>query len=164
MMVDVDAPTQPVLRYHGNRSFRDPGDLSKYNLSRYRVDPVTGCHVWLGALHEKGYAIVGTNRSGTFRAARLVYMRDVGPLEPGEYPDHTCRNRACINRAHLERVTNAENTRRGAKAKLNWKKLRAIRAEYAKKKTPFRKLGKKHGVSGPCISNIVNNKRWIEGT
>lgn len=36
-----------------------------------------------------------------------------GPLEKGMCFDHLCRNRACINPDHLERVTVGENTHRG---------------------------------------------------
>lgn len=151
------------LTKHGNRTFRDPGDISKYNLANFIVDE-NGCHVWQGAINEKGYAIVGREGYGTFRAARLAYMRDKGPLSPGVFPDHTCRNRACVNAEHLEPVTNAENARRGAKAKLTWDDVREIRGEYAAKRTPFRTLAKRYGISGCAISNIINHKRWQEAS
>lgn len=155
-----------VLRRHGNRTFRclaDQADIKHFNLTNFRVDKKTGCHLWLGALTDKGYAIVG-NRSGNFRVTRLTFLRDKGELNPGEYPDHICRIRACINSAHLERVSNAENTRRGDKTKLTWAKVRAMRAEYAIGKTTFRKLANKNGISSPAVSNIINEKRWVEGT
>lgn len=135
-----------AVRYHGKRPFKDYGDVTRFNLSRYVVDE-RGCHVWQGALNKKGYAIVGTNQDGTFRAARAVFIRDIGPLDPGEYPDHTCRNRACINPCHLERVTNAENAQRGAKAKLSWNKVRAIRSQYAAGGETYRSLARKFDVS-----------------
>ncbi len=155
-------PTRPVVTYYGKRSFRDPGDLSRFNLTRFRVDEITGCHVWLGALlYKKGYAVVG-NRAGTFLAHRLTYLRDKGPIPPGMYPDHLCRNRACINSAHLELVTNAENAQRGAAAKLTWALVRDIRRRYAAGGETNKSLGAEYGVSGCAISNILTNKRWKE--
>lgn len=153
-----------AVKHSKGRVFRDYGDLSRFNLSRFIVDPETGCHVWQGALSDSGYAIVGTNRDGAFRAARAVFQRDKGPLLPGEFPDHLCKNRACINPDHLERVSNAENTRRGSKAKLSWELVRQIRAIYRENRTPFRTLARMFGVSGSAISNIINQKRWREGT
>lgn len=156
----ADAPTRPALRWHGKRSFREPGDLNRFNLSRFLVDSNTGCHIWQGALNDKGYAIVGTNRDGTFRAARLVYMRDKGTLNPGEYPDHLCRNRSCINSAHLEKVSNAENTRRGSRAKLTMELAEEIRRLRSEGRLSERALGKRFGVHQTTIHDLLKRGRW----
>lgn len=158
----MNAPTRPVLRY-GNRTFLDVSAADvvlRFNLSRYWINE-KGCHLWRGA-KAKGYAVVGTNRSGTFRAHRLAYIRDRGPIPPGLYPDHTCRNRACINAAHLELVTNAVNAQRGDKAKLTWDDVHNIRALYAAGGETFRSLAKRFSVSSCAISNIINFRRWKE--
>jgi len=42
-----------------------------------------------------------------------MYESVKGPIPPGFEPDHLCRNRRCINPAHLEPVTRRENLRRG---------------------------------------------------
>ncbi len=134
-------------------------DISRFNVSRYRIDATTGCHVWLGAL-TNGYAVVGTNRCGTHRVSRLVYMREHGPIQQGMQIDHLCRNRACINPDHLELVTNAENTRRGAKTKLTADDVREIRRRYVEGGISYRGLAREYGVRNPTISNIINRKRW----
>lgn len=129
---------------------------------RYRVEEGTGCHIWTGARQRNGYGVVGTNDHGTFRAHRVAYEQAHGPLADGLQLDHKCRNRACINPEHLEPVSNAENSRRGAKAKLTWDDVREIRRLRAEEGISLRKLGRMFGVSSCAIHNICIGKRWQE--
>ncbi len=74
-----------------------------------------GCWIWRGAVNRAGYgafSVDGTTR----RAHRVSYELRVGPIPEGLHLDHLCRVRACVNPAHLEPVTHAENVRRGARA------------------------------------------------
>jgi hypothetical protein len=46
-------------------------------------------------------------------AHRVSYEAFRGPIPDGCQIDHLCRNRRCVNPAHLEAVTQQENIRRG---------------------------------------------------
>ena len=73
------------------------------------------CWPWLASLDAYGYGqIYGGPLSPTNRKAHQVaYEINVGPIPSGLELDHTCRNPACVNPAHLEPVTHRENGLRG---------------------------------------------------
>ena len=62
----------------------------------------TGCLISATQLNNNGY---GPHRSR--------WVREFGPIPNGMDLDHLCRNRWCINTAHLELVTRQENLARG---------------------------------------------------
>lgn len=75
----------------------------------YEAGP--GCWLWKGTLDRIGYGNVVVERH-TYRAHRVVYEALIGPIGDGLELDHLCRNKACVNPAHLEPVTHSENLRR----------------------------------------------------
>lgn len=87
------------------------GLAEKALATRVRIDATTGCHVWTGSLINSGY---GRLRSGDeVLAHRVAYALARGPIPSGSVIDHLCRNRACVNPAHMEVVTNKVNVLRG---------------------------------------------------
>jgi len=70
-----------------------------------------GCWEWTGYIAKNGYAIFRLPDKRT-TAHRAAYELLVGPIPEGLTLDHLCYNRRCVNPAHLEPVTQRENTLR----------------------------------------------------
>lgn len=70
------------------------------------------CWPWLGYRDRYGYGHTSTTTRRGGLAHRLVYEELVGAIPNGLVLDHLCRNPSCVNPAHLEPVTFAENRRR----------------------------------------------------
>jgi hypothetical protein len=79
---------------------------------RLGTDP-GACWEWMGLKNPKGYGQFYAQRTAKVAAHRYAFEMFVGPIPVGLYIDHLCRNRGCVNPAHMEPVTTRENTLRG---------------------------------------------------
>lgn len=70
------------------------------------------CWEWLGKVNKAGYGCFSPKRDSVI-AHRWSYEQFVGPIPEGLTIDHLCRNRRCVNPAHLEAVTARVNILRG---------------------------------------------------
>ena len=70
------------------------------------------CWLWQGSTVARGYGHFGWQKRER-PAHRMAYEMLVGQIPQGLVLDHLCRVRHCVNPAHLEPVTQAENMRRG---------------------------------------------------
>ncbi len=78
-----------------------------------KVTKTETCWIWNGAKASK----YGHGKFGKMKAHRWAYEDAIGPIPEGLTIDHLCRVPACVNPAHLEPVTLAENLRRQGAAK-----------------------------------------------
>lgn len=98
-----------------------PADLPERLAKRVAVD-ASGCWNWTGALNQ-GYGST-YHKGRVVRAHRLAYhllVDDSLVVSPGRFSgsviDHLCRNRACVNPAHMEPTTARTNVGRGTLAR-----------------------------------------------
>jgi len=76
----------------------------------------TPCWEWTGPKDRGGYGWFQPTAGRSARAHRIAFAAMSGPIPAGLTLDHLCRNRACVNPAHLEPVSGKVNTLRGESA------------------------------------------------
>jgi hypothetical protein len=119
----------------------------------------TPCWVWQRARKAGGYGSAWLD-GRSIAAYKLVWERHNGPVLDGLDLDHLCRNPPCVNPSHLEPVTHAINSQRGARAKLTPELVRMIRCS-AKTDTA---LARELGVGQPAVSDARAGRTWANTT
>jgi len=138
------------------------------------------CWSWIGSRDSFGYGVMFKSKKPhrVYRAPRLAYELQIGPIAAGLHVLHRCDNPACVNPAHLFLGTQADNNRdRAAKgrgggekrrgihngrAKLTSKQVAKIRRLYATGDISQGQLAEIFGVSQPQISRIVRREQYEE--
>lgn len=80
------------------------------------IEKTETCWPWRGNFRPNGYGRHEGFYEGSYQvlsAHRMSYVLHHGPIPEGLTIDHLCRNRACVNPAHLEVVSVGENILRG---------------------------------------------------
>lgn len=74
-----------------------------------KVDRAGECWLWTAAKDRSGYGVFGVSKGRTRRAHLLAFEDHIGHIPDGRQIDHRCRNKSCVNPAHLQAVTPSEN-------------------------------------------------------
>lgn len=149
--------------------------------SKIERGPATACWLWRGRRDKDGYGnyrhwVVTTRanrRAKGYRAHRLIWHFERGPIPDGMQVLHRCDNRLCCNPAHLFLGTNWDNMQdRNAKGRTanglmpaKWKKLTAesateIRKLYATGLHSQRELAARFHVSQCLIYQVLRRLCW----
>ena len=76
--------------------------------SKWVPEPNSGCHIWIANTSTKGYGRAWWGGRDV-QAHRVAYEMARGQIPQGLVIDHICRNRLCVNPAHLRAVTTRQN-------------------------------------------------------
>ena len=77
---------------------------------KVRINKDTGCWEWIGSLQNMGYGKLSINGQ-IFLAYRIAYKLMKGDIPNELEIDHLCRNKKCVNPAHLERASKGQISR-----------------------------------------------------
>jgi hypothetical protein len=118
------------------------------------------CWEWARGLFagaDNGYGQMKVNGQPRY-AHRVYWERKHGPVPEGLELDHLCRNRKCVNPAHLEPVTHAENQRRRPVTKLTVETVARIRQLLAEGHLQ-RVIAAEFGIDPSHVSRIKTGDR-----
>jgi hypothetical protein len=129
-----------------------------------------GCMMFTGFRDRRGYGYIGQGRAGLrpILAHRAAWEVAKGAIPQGMHVLHKCDNPSCVNPAHLELGTAADNMRskvaRGRQprgglvhnAKLALDEVRAILADSRSNSA----IGRAYGVSTATVGEIKRREIW----
>jgi hypothetical protein len=104
-------PYQDHTPEHGEwrRGRAGVGGMKLADLLDQRTRKTATCWIWTGTINDSGYGRM--NYQGRDQRAHRLALQAIGVEMPdGMMVDHTCRNRACVNPAHLRVVDAKTNT------------------------------------------------------
>jgi hypothetical protein len=123
----------------------------------YKVNPITGCWIWLKHSDPEGYAL---DDFGRF-IERQVYREHKGEIPDGYEIDHLCWHPRCINPEHLQAITGVENNRAKPTNVLTMEKAKQIR-EKAAAGVPTVALVQEFGAAPSTIRSVLHNVSWTD--
>lgn len=155
------------------KSHRDPNNTLEDFLELYTPKdlPADVCWDWTGSCDDKGYGRFKLRGAFNF-AHRASYTVHVGPIADGLFIRHDCDRPVCVNPAHLQPGTQAQNVEdsilrgrhtRGTTqglSKVTEDDVLEIRRLHAEGGWSYPALGQKFGLTGTSIGYIVRRHTW----
>jgi hypothetical protein len=147
-----------------------PSQFEESFWSRVNKSDLSGCWLWTGKTNTYGYGVVYTHGRENVKAHRIAWELSGNP--PETLLRHKCDNPPCVNPAHLEPGTNAENSRdmvkrgrnrrgeRHGNAKLSDQEVYDIRSLFANGAKQKDLVHQFHSTSA-TISRICSRKTRI---
>lgn len=146
-------------------------DYLKRRVDKYSKPLSNGCIEWTGSTVTRGYPVVAF-KDELYSVRRLVLSWHAGPISPRKVVLSSCRNRLCVNPAHLRAGSHTEAyvasgsadriVQRGTKngqAKLNPEAVRSIRRMRAQGVSSGL-LAAMLGVSTAAILKVEKRETW----
>ncbi len=126
----------------------DRGTPEERFWNKVMIAPFHSCWEWIGEKSDKGYGrfycYKGESGHKGYQYAHRFSLSLVKQTHKGLVIDHICRNKGCVNPAHLREVTTQKNTLENSDgiAARNKLKTRCIHGhEFTEQNTKKRKMG-----------------------
>ena len=119
-----------------------------------KVDVSGDCWEWLAYKNANGYGRFSV-KGRLWVAHRFAYEWLIGPVPEGNELDHLCRNRGCVNPAHLEPVTHQQNMLRSPSTN-------KPECSNGHPQTPENTRTEPNGRRRCRVCNKERNRRWLE--
>ena len=169
------APTSKVAQGRRRESSRNSGRRPRRNSEEpavltdndWELNLDTGCREWRwGSPFRRPFISMGGGREQL--AYRIAYEDQYGEIPENGQINHSCNNMRCVNPDHLYLGNQFDNMRdtvrvgNHATQKLSWEDAKAIRLEYEPRKTTYKELGRKFGVSDGAVYRVITNQTFFD--